>query len=62
MSKRNLSGDIDSLCGSIRYQLMAMGPQDDDASWYKDNAHRIDVVLDKVEALLDLIDLQKEDK
>jgi len=40
--------------------MQAMGPNDGDASWYKDHARSIDIVLDKVEALMDLLDAQKE--
>jgi hypothetical protein len=54
--------DIDSLCDTIRYHMQAMGPKDElnDASWYKDNARSIDIVLDKVDALMDLLGAQKE--
>jgi hypothetical protein len=48
------------LCVEIRYHILAMGPPDGDASWYKDNASCIDEILKDVKLLIDLVDPQEE--
>lgn len=51
---------IKDLCKDIRFHMTAMGPPDGDASWYKDNAHRIALVLEEVKLLISQVDPQED--